>query len=158
VAAFANQINYGPVFFALLQVREVQTSQFATTESAAQQYGENRTIPHSFERVRGRGLTEPAGFLGSKPVPKPHTQFLGTFHAADPSGQLRTEQTGVCGLVGETAYCSKSSVDRSGRELPVLEGDALAGHHGLVERQPRLGAVPLNEFIDGVSIATLGLG
>ena len=35
VAAFANQINYGPVFFALLQVREVQISQFAAAESAA---------------------------------------------------------------------------------------------------------------------------
>jgi hypothetical protein len=33
VAAFADQINDGPVFFALLQMREVQISQFATGEA-----------------------------------------------------------------------------------------------------------------------------
>jgi hypothetical protein len=35
VAAFANQINYGPVFFALLQVRDIQISQFSAAEAAA---------------------------------------------------------------------------------------------------------------------------
>jgi hypothetical protein len=42
--------------------------------------------------------------------------------------------------------------------MPILEENAVAGDHNLVERQARLGAVPLDEFINGVSIATLGLG
>ena len=35
MAAFADQIDYGPMFLALLQVREVQISQFAAAKSAA---------------------------------------------------------------------------------------------------------------------------
>ena len=70
----------------------------------------------------------------------------------------RTEQASVCGLVGESSYCSKSPIDRSRRELPILEENAVAGDHNLVERQSRLVAVPLNKFIDGVSISALGLG
>jgi hypothetical protein len=35
VAAFANEIYYGPVFLALLQVRELQIGQFAAPQPAA---------------------------------------------------------------------------------------------------------------------------
>jgi hypothetical protein len=158
VATFADKINYGPVFLALLQMREVQISQFAASEPAAQQHGENRTVPQSFEGVRSRRLPEATGLLGREPVPKPYTQLLGTFHTPDTGGEFRAEQASICGLVGESSYRSKSSIDRSRRELPILEEDAVAGDYNLVKRQSRLGAVPLNKFINGVSIATLGLG
>jgi hypothetical protein len=100
---------------------------------------------------------EAPGFLDCEPVPKPHTQLLGTFHTSDTGGEFRTEQASVCGLVGESSYCSKSAIDRSRRELPILEENAVASNDNLVERQARLGAVPLNKFINGVSIAPLGL-
>ena len=139
-------------------MREVQISQFAATESAAKQHGENRTVPLSFERVRGRRLPEATGFLGREPIPKPHTQLPGPFHPPDAGGELRTEQASVGSLVGKSSHCSKSSIDRSRRELPILEENAVAGDHNLVERQSRLRAVPLNKFINGVSVAALGLG
>ncbi len=146
------------MLLALLQMREVQISQFAAAEPAAKQHGENRTVPLSFERVRGRCLPKAAGFLGREPVPKPRTQLLGTFHTSDPGGEFRTEQASVRGLVGEPSYCSKSSIDRSRCKLPILKEDAVTGNDNLVERQSWLGAVPLNKFIDGVSITALGLG
>jgi len=88
---------------------------------------------------------------------KPHTQLFGTFHTPDTGGEFRTGQGSVRGLVGESSYCSKSSVDRSGRELPILKENAIAGNDNLIKRKSRPGAVPLNELIDGVSIAALGL-
>jgi len=54
MAAFAEQIDYGPVFFALLQMRAVQISQFAAADSTPQQHCENRTVSLSFGRVWGR--------------------------------------------------------------------------------------------------------
>jgi len=105
-----------------------------------------------------QATAEAPAFLACEPVPKPHTQLLGTFHTSDTGGEFRTEQAGVCGLVGEPSYCSKSAIDRSRRELPILEKNAVAGDHNLVERQSPLGAVPLNKSIKGVSIAALGLG
>src|SRR6516164_2392109 len=139
-------------------MREVQVSQFPAAESEAQQHRENRAVPFSLERVWGRRLPEATGFLGREPVPKPHTQLLGTFHKPDTGGEFRTEQASVCGLVGESSCRSKSSIDRSRRELPILEENAVAGDHNLIEREAWLGAVPLNKFINGVSIAPLGLG
>ena len=74
-----------------------------------------------------------------------------------PAASLRTEQASVGSLVGEPPHCSESSIDRSCRELAILEENAITGDHNLVERQARFGAVPLNEFIDRVSISALRL-
>jgi hypothetical protein len=94
----------------------------------------------------------------NRTVPKPHAQLLGTFDTSDPSGEFRAEQASVRGLAGESPYCGKSSVDRSRRELPILEEDSVTGNDNLVERQSWLRAVPLNKFINGVSVPTLRLG
>jgi len=158
VPAFTNEINYRPMLLALLQMSEVQISQLATSKSAPQQDGKNRPIPLPFEGVCIWRLPEAARFFGCKPVPKPHPQFLGTFHTSDASGEFRTEQASVRGFIGEPAYSGESSVDRSSRKLSILKEYAIAGNHNLVERQSWLGAVPLNKFINGVPIPTFGLG
>ena len=157
--AFTNEINYRPMLLALLQMPEVQISQLATSKSAPQQHGENRPIPFSFEGGCIWRLPEATGFFGCEPVPKPYTQLLGAFDTPDASREFRTEQTGVCGFIGEPAHSGKSfCVDRSPGKLSILKEYAIAGNHNLVERQSWLGAVPLNKFINGVSIPTFGLG
>ena len=93
-------------------MREVQISQFAAAESAAQQHGENRTVPLSFERVWGRRLPEATGFLAVSQFPSLTPNFLAPFHTPDTGGEFGTEQASVCGLVGESSYCGKSSIDR----------------------------------------------
>ena len=61
-SAFADEIHDGPMFFALLQMCELQIGQFASPESAAKQGGENCPVPFTFERVRVRCLPETASF------------------------------------------------------------------------------------------------
>src|SRR6516225_376267 len=95
--------------------------------------------------------------LTCRSVPEPHTQLLGTFHASNTSGEFWTEQASVRSLVGEPANRGKSSINRTRSKMPVFEEDAITGNDNLVERQSWLGAIPLNEFVDRVSIATLGL-
>ena len=158
VSAFADEIDDGPMFLALLQMRELQIGQFAAPESAAKQDGENCPVPFTFERVRVRNLPESAGFFNCEPVSKPHAQLLGPFHASDAGGKLRTEQPSVGGLVRKPTYCSEPSIDRARRKLTIFEENTVAGDHNLVKRQARLGAVPLNEFVDSVPISALRLG
>ena len=156
--AFTNEINYRPMLLALLQMPEVQISQLAASKSAPQQDGENRPIPLSFEGVCIWRLPEATGFFGCEPVPKPHTQLLGTFHTSDASSEFRTEQASVRGFIGEPPYSGESSIDRSPRKLSILKEYAIAGDNNPVERKSWLGAVPLNEFVNGVPITTFGLG
>jgi hypothetical protein len=104
-------------------MREVQISQFAAAESAAQQHGENRTVRFPLSVFAAGDCQKRRGLLGREPVPKPDTQLLGTFHPPDTGGEFRSEQRSVRGFVGESSYCGKSSIDRSRRELPILEED-----------------------------------
>ena len=136
----------------------LQVGQFVAPQTAAKQDGENCPVPLAFECVRVRGLPESAGLARGEPISKPDTQLPGPFHPPDAGGKLRTEQASVGSLVGEPPHCSESSLDRSCRELAILEENAITGDHNLVERQAPLGAVPLSEFINRVSISALRLG
>ena len=51
MAAFADEINDGPMLFALLQMCELKISQFASPQSAAKQHSENGAITLPFEGV-----------------------------------------------------------------------------------------------------------
>ena len=51
MAAFADEINNCPMLLALLQMRELKISQFASPQSATKQHGENGTIAFPIESV-----------------------------------------------------------------------------------------------------------
>src|SRR5271167_4708099 len=152
------KINYRPMFIAPLQMGKLQIGQFPPPQPAAKQDCENRPISSALDRVRRGSLPESAGLFSRQPVAQSDAQFSDAFHAPNAGRQLRAQQASVGRLVGEPPHCSESSIDRPSRELAILEEDAITGDHNLVERQARLGAVPLNEFIDPVSISALRLG
>jgi hypothetical protein len=51
LAAFPDKVDNSPVFFASLQVREIQISQFTPPQTTAKQNGEDCPIPFAFESV-----------------------------------------------------------------------------------------------------------
>ena len=121
------------MFLSLLQMRELQVSQLAPTQPAAKQYRKNRTIPFSLERHRIRCLPQATGFFSREPITKADSQLLHAFHAADAGGELWTEQSGVCGFIGEPSHCSEPTIDRSSRQPAVLKGNSETGYNDLVE-------------------------
>lgn len=89
VTAFSEEIGYGPVFLALLQMREFQIGQFAPPKSTAKQYREDGAIPLSFECVRWGKLPEAASLVGREPVSKPHmTVFSSTCRAEESAAAI----------------------------------------------------------------------
>jgi hypothetical protein len=104
-----------------------------------------------------RRLPETTSLVGREPVSKSHTQLPDTLHASYPGGEFRTEQASICGFVGEPSHGSEPSIDGSRREVAIFKEDAITNNDNIVERQSRFGAVPLNEFIDGMSVSPLRL-
>src|SRR5271166_6745095 len=139
-----NKINDRPMFIAPLQMGKLQIGQFPPPQTAAKQDGKNRPISSALDSVRRRSLPESAGLFSRQPVAQSDAQFSDAFHAPDAGRQLRAQQASVGSLVGEPSHGRQPSIDRSSRELAILEENAITGDHNLVERQARLGAVPLN--------------
>jgi hypothetical protein len=79
VAAFSYQIDHCPVFFATLQMRELQIGQFPPTQATAEQYSENRAVSFALHAVRFGGLPRKAGLIRCEPISQPDTQFLHAF-------------------------------------------------------------------------------
>ena len=88
---------------------------------------------------------------------QPHTQLLSAFHSSNSAGEFRAEQAGVCCLICKSSHRRKPPIDRPGREAPILKKDAVTSNHPFVERQSRLGAIPLDKLINGVSVSALRL-
>ena len=70
-----NQVHNRPVVFAPLEKVKGQFGEFPTTQSAAQQNGEKRSIALTFEGLGPGRLPETASLLGRQPIPKANTNF-----------------------------------------------------------------------------------
>ncbi len=64
-AAFADEIDYGPMFFSLLKVFEGQIGQLATSKVATKQGCKNRAISLAFSGLRIGTLPKAARFACS---------------------------------------------------------------------------------------------
>lgn len=123
----ANKVHDGPVFLSLLYMPELQIGQFTATEPASKQNRKDCTVSLALQRIWVRRLPEAASFFSCKPISEPHTQLLDALHTFDTGCQLGAEQASVGGFGGETPNGSESSVDRSCRELSVLEVNSVSG-------------------------------
>jgi hypothetical protein len=83
------------------------------------------------------------------------TQISYSFHASNAGGEIGTQKTGVRRLIGKTPYGAETEVDRTGRKRACFEVTAITKNHRTVQCQPRLRAVPVNEFVDRVAISSL---
>ena len=87
-----------------------------------------------------------------QPVSNTNAQALRSFYSANAGGEVRAKQSAIRSLVGKPANRSESQVDGRRRVSPLLQGDAIARHDCLVEREAWFRAVPLGEITDGVFV------
>ena len=74
------------------------------------------------------------------------------FDAANPRGQLGTQQARVGGFVRQATHGCKQLVDGVGGQMSRFQVHAIADDHDAVEGQPRLGVVPGDELVDSVLV------
>jgi hypothetical protein len=55
-------------------------------------------------------------------------------------------------------YGTQAEIDRSWRKVTRFQMHSVSDHYGIAERQSWFGAVPVNEFVDGMPITALGIG
>jgi len=156
MTAFSNQVYNGPVVFAALDVVQRQIDDFSSAESTPKKYCQDSSIPFAFDGVHIGKLPQGAAFLYGQPIPKPHAQLFRSFHSADTNSQIWAQESRVRGLVGEPSDSRQAYIDGSRSEEPIFKVDSVARDGRLVERQPWFGAIPVDEIIDGASIASLG--
>ena len=146
VATFANQINHGPVALAHLDVVQLQTDQFRPAKATTEQHGQHRIIALGAHRVSLRMLEHFRTLLRAQPIPGPESELLDSLHAANPGGQLGTQQASVGGFVSQATHGCKLLVDGVGGQMSRFQVHAIAHDDDAVEGQPRLGAVPGDEL------------
>ncbi|MGO9083624.1 MAG: hypothetical protein ACLQBK_00220 [Candidatus Sulfotelmatobacter sp.] len=90
--------------------------------------------------------------LCAQPVAGAKPKLFDPFYAADPGRQFGTEQTSICGFVGEPSNGRELLVDGIRRQTSSFQVHAVANDHNAIEGQARFGAIPGNKLVDGVLV------
>src|ERR1700687_5777278 len=90
--------------------------------------------------------------LRAQPITGPESELLDSPDAANPSGQIGTQQASVGGFVSQATHGCKLLVDGVGGQMPRFQVHAIPHDDDAVEGQPRLGAVSGDELVDGVLV------
>jgi len=61
----------------------------------------------------------------------------------------------MSGFIGQAADGSYAKIDCPRSQISGFEMNSIAEHNGPAEREPRLRAVPLHEFFNGVPVTAL---
>ena len=85
----------------------------------------------------------------------PYTKFLCALHAPNSRGEIRAQKAGVGSLISEPAHSCEPEIDGGGSVTSLFERDPVPGDYSFVEREPRFGAVPFDEFANGVIVGAL---
>lgn len=152
VATLANQINNGPVSLAHLDFIKLQAHKFRPAKATTEQHGQHRIIALGAHSVSPRVLEHFRTLLRAQPITGPESELLDSLDAANPRGQLGTQQASVGGFVSQATNRSELLVDGVGGQMPRFQVHAIAHDDDAVEGQPRLGAVPSDELVDGVLV------
>ena len=157
MATFAVQIDNHPSLIALLDIGYSQLRDLGPAKTASGKHSDNRAVPLAFQDVQIGDRRSCFDLLGAQPVPEPNTDPLRALDPANARRQLWAEQAGVSRLVCEPPDCRKPEVDCRRGQPTRLQLKPIPKHDCLVERDPRLGAVPRDEIVDCESIRSLRL-
>jgi hypothetical protein len=108
VASLADQINNGPMLFALLEVIQSQRHRFMPPQAAREQQCEQCPVAFSFQSLMIGCLPKCLALLRGQPIAKAHSQLLNALNAANTSRQIGTEETAVGGLVCKPAHSTET--------------------------------------------------
>jgi hypothetical protein len=86
VASLADQINNGPMFFALLVMIQSQRRGFMPLQAAREQQCEQCSVAFSFQSLMIGCLPKCLALLRGQPIAEAHSQLLHAFNTANTDG------------------------------------------------------------------------
>ena len=135
MSSFPNEVNYGPVVFAALNVVKGQINEFSSTEPTAQENRQDGSISFTLHTVHVRKLPQGASLIHGQPIPKPHAQFFCSFHATDASSEFRAQEPRIRRLVGKSSNGRQPYVDCAWCQQLILKMDSISSDDRFVEGQ-----------------------
>ena len=131
--AFPDEVHYGPMIIAPLNMRKVQVRQVLSPQSTAQEDCKHRSIPFSLERISRRSMQELTGLFRRQPISQLDAKLSDTLHTANAGRQLWTQQSCLRCLVSEASHGCEPSIDRARSQAAVLQVNSIARHYDFVE-------------------------
>jgi hypothetical protein len=112
-ACLTLQIDNGTVFVPLFQMFDSESYGFVATQTAGKQQRKKCAISLALELSAVRSSPEREALLNCQPVAQAHAEVPDPLDAANPSGEIGAQQTGVGCFIGEAPNGAQTQIDRS---------------------------------------------
>ena len=150
--------NTHPMPLALLKVANGQLRELMPTKSTGEQKGKQRPITFTLHLLRSGACQSACPCSAVNQLPSLTPSFFTPLTRRIPAAKsaLRSPQSAASYARRRTAPRRRLIVP--GSEIAGFQMHSVPDDHRLAERQPRLGAIPLHEFVNRMPIAALGIG
>ena len=95
MAAFSNQVYDGPMSLPDLNVINLQSRKFSTSQPAAKKHGNHRKVTKAAQVFAVSFFQEHFRMIEGQPITNARTQLLHTLDPSNSGGELRTEQSRI---------------------------------------------------------------
>jgi len=134
-----------------------EANSFVATQTASKQRRKKHAISLALELFAVRSSLEREALLNSQPISQAQAQVPDPLDAANPSGQIGSQQTGIGCLLGETPNGAPAQVDGSRTKQAGFQVIAIAENHCSVQSQSRFRTVPIDELVGRMAISALAV-
>lgn len=132
-----------------------QRQKFAAAETAPDEHRQNGVVPSSPQCGDVRPFQQELALGGSEPVAHADAKTPDSFDSAYSRSQLRAQQSRVARLISHAAYRRQTQIDGVWSVPFLLQVNPVSQDHRAIEGQARLGAIPLDEVVDGMVVRSL---
>jgi hypothetical protein len=144
-----------PTLFSLLEAFERQSTYLCSSEAASQQDANDSIISLAADTALVEPGKEALALFRGQPVA--HIPcFFTALNPPDSRRKIGTPKPAIGSLVCQPSDGRQAEVDSRGRVMSLFETDPVSRDYGLIESEPRLPAVPLDEFANRVIVRPLG--
>jgi hypothetical protein len=155
VAALPNHVREHPMLFSPLQMLNVCGGHFCPADTIPQQDCDHGIVALTAQASAIKYPKQSLSLFGCQPVSDANPMLLCALDPADSSSKIWAQKSRICCFICQAANGGEAQIYRRGRVVCLLERNAVTGHYGFVECEPRFGTVPVNELTNGVLIRSL---
>jgi hypothetical protein len=147
VTTFANQIHDCPMSLPDLKIFNSECREFGPAQPTAYEHGNHCEITKAAQIVAIGFLQQKPSLILGQPVPGARAKLFCAFDPANSCSELRAEQSGVCGFIGQSPDCRKPLIDGSGCQAERFQVKAKSQDHSPIQCKSRFGTVPSDELL-----------
>jgi hypothetical protein len=143
--------------FPQLQLINSETDGFRSAQTTSKKQAQERRISLPSQSASIGGIKQLLGLVACQPIADSTSKLFDSLNPSNVSCLLGAQPSTLSRLIGQSPDRRKMKIYRGCRKGKTLKERAISNHDTTVKPKTRLGAIPIDESFDGISVRSAGM-